>query len=110
MTTTRRAGTTQDTEEGLDPLAGAHVQGRRRRDKARDDALAGAEAAERLPASEEPDLGNPVSDRELDQRDRQQSARRKPPGPKPPETPAAAPVAPPPTAPPPTDPSPTDPS
>ena len=104
MTTKRRTGSTEATHEGADPLAGTHVRRRTTRDKARDDALAGAEAAERLPASAEPDLGIPMSDRQLDQRDRQQSSRRKKPGPKPPETPPATPVAPPPTAPPPTDP------
>jgi hypothetical protein len=104
MTTRRRADDTQATQEGLDALAGTHVRARTRRDRAHEDALAGAEAAERRPAGAEPDLGTPMSDRQLDQRDRQQSAKRKKPGPKPPETPPAAPVAPPPTAPPPTDP------
>jgi|GEM_PF-6181114 len=104
MTTTRRVGSTQATHEGADSLAGTHVRARTRRDRPREDALAGAEAAERLPAGAEPDLGIPVSDRQLDQRDRQQSAKRKKPGPKPPETPPATPVAPPPSAPPPTDP------
>lgn len=104
MTTKRRVGSTQATDEGLDPLAGTHVRARTRRDRAREDALAGAEAAERLPAGAEPNLGIPMSDRQLDERDRQQSAKRKKPGPKPPETPPATPVAPPPTAPPPTDP------
>ena len=103
MTTRRRADSTEATHEGLDPLAGTHVRPRTRRDRAREDALAGAEAAERLPGAE-PDLGTPMSDRQLDQRDRQQSANRKKPGPKPPETPPAAPVAPPPSAPPPSDP------
>ena len=104
MATKRRAGSTQATEAGQDPLAGTHVRPRTKRDRALEDALAGAEAAERLPAGAEPDLGIPMSDRELDQRDRQQSAKRKKPGPKPPETPPATPVAPPPSAPPPTDP------
>jgi hypothetical protein len=104
MTTKRRAGSTEETHEGVDPLAGTHVRPRTTRDKARDDALAGAEAAERLPAGAEPDLGIPMSDRQLDQRDRQQSAQRKKPGPKGPETPTATPVEPPPTAPPPSDP------
>lgn len=104
MTTTRRVGSTQATHEGLDSLAGTHARARTRRDRPHEDALAGAEAAERLPAGAEPDLGIPVSDRQLDQRDRQQSAKRKKPGPKPPETPPATPVAPAPSAPPPTDP------
>jgi hypothetical protein len=104
MTTRRRADSTEATHEGLDPLAGTHVRPRTRRDRAREDALAGAEAAEGLPAGAEPNLGTPVSDRQLDQRDRQQSANRKKPGPKPPETPQAAPDAPPPSAPPPSDP------
>ena len=104
MTSKRRAGATQATDEGLDALAGAHVRPRTKRDRPRDDALAGAEAAERLPAGAEPDLGIPMSDRQLDQRDRQQSAKRKKPGPKPPETDPPPPVAPPPTSPPPTDP------
>ena len=104
MTTRRRADSTETTHEGLDPLAGTHVRPRTRRDRAREDALAGAEAAEGLPAGAEPNLGTPVSDRQLDQRDRQQSANRKKPGPKPPETPQAAPDAPPPSAPPPSDP------
>ena len=104
MTTRRRADSTEATHEGLDPLAGTHVRPRTRRDRALEDALAGAEAAERLPAGAEPDLGTPMSDRELDQRDRRQSAKRKKPGPKPPETAPATPVAPAPTAPPPTDP------
>lgn len=104
MTTKRRVGSTQATHEGLDPLAGTHERARTRRDRAREDALAGAEAAERLPGGAEPNLGIPMSDRQLDQRDRQQSAQRKKPGPKRPETPSAAPVAPPPSAPPPTDP------
>ena len=104
MTTKRRAGSTEATHEGTDPLAGAHVRPRTKRDKAREDALAGAEAAERLPAGAEPDLGTPMSDSDLDQRDRQQSAKRKKPGPKPPETPPATPVAPAASAPPPSDP------
>lgn len=104
MTSKRRAGSARATHEGTDPLAGAHVRPRRRRDKARDDALAAAEAAERLPAGTEPDLGTPMSDSDLDQRDRQQSAKRKKPGPKPPETPPATPVAPAASAPPPSDP------
>ena len=94
MTTTRRVGSTQATHEGLDSLAGTHVRARTRRDRPHEDALAGVE----------PELGIPVSDRQLDQRDRQQSAKRKKPGPKPPETPPATPVAPAPSAPPPTDP------
>ena len=104
MTTKRPDGSTEATDEGLDPLAGTHVRPRTRRDRPLEDALAGAEAAERLPAGAEPDLGIPVTDRQLDQRDRQQSAKRRKPGPKPPETPPATPVAPPPSAPPPTDP------
>lgn len=104
MTTRRRADSTEATQEGLDPLAGTHVPPRSRRDRAREDAVAGAESAERLPAAAEPDLGTPMSDRQLDQRDRQQSANRKKPGPKAPETPPAAPVEPAPSAPPPSDP------
>jgi len=104
MTTKRRAGSTESTHEGADALAGTHVRARTKRDKAREDALAGAEAAERLPAGAEPGLGTPMSDSDLDQRDRQQSAQRKKPGPKPPETPPATPVAPAASAPPPSDP------
>lgn len=104
MATKRRAGSTEATHEGADALSGTHVRPRRKRDKAREDALAGAEAAEGLPAGAEPDLGTPMSDRDLDQRDRQQSAKRKKPGPKPPETPPATPVAPAASAPPPSDP------
>ena len=104
MTTRRRADSTEPTDEGVDPLAGTHVRPRSRRDRAREDALAGAESAERLPEAAEPDLGTPMTDRQLDQRDRQQSADRKKPGPKPPETPPAAPVEPAPSAPPPSDP------
>lgn len=104
MTTKRRAGSTQATGEGVDSLAGAHPRARAGRDRPHEGAVARAEAAERLPAGAGPDLGEPVSDRQLDQRDRQQSATRKKPGPKPPETPPAAPVAPPPSAPPSTDP------
>ncbi len=96
MTTSRREGSTEATQEGLDPVAGTHAPPRKRRDRSHDDPLAEAGA--------EPDLAPPVSDRLLDDRDRQQSAERKKPGPKPPEAPPATPVAPPPTAPPPSDP------
>jgi hypothetical protein len=104
MTAKRRSGSTRVTHEGVDPLAGAHVEAGARRGRPREEAVTAAEAVDRLPAGAEPDLGAPMTDRQLDQRDRQQSGQRKKPGPKSPETPPAPPVAPAPSAPPPTDP------